>query len=333
MPRFPLFPLAALGCLGLLLSSPAARAQRDVTSEVKTLHEWAPLDAPYLAGPVVDTDVVPIFSIGFGTVNLEAALRSGTTHGSIAVSVYNYNPGVYTVSAITESSSATVVLGTLAVTGSPTVTGTLYVPDPQPPMIAPDTIVSLPIIIVSGGPSGHAKFGGKKAPFPDGFNPFDVAMLIVTNSNGGTASETTLTPVQDGYYTALSPLVAGASAPGAGGFALVHANTLPQFLPLALKASVITPGGPIIDPLPPIIFNPSTGRIVIHAHGLPASATVTYAADGTDLGTAVTDSKGNLSVFAAQGGHRKLPSTLDLFSVESITVLDGSGNLLVSGSF
>jgi hypothetical protein len=267
---------------------------------------------------------------------LTALLRSGGTTGSIDVSVSGYPAGDYTVSVVTESSSSTVVLGSLTVTSGsfPIWTGANPIAD---------SVHAPGIIVFPGGglSSGSAKFGGKRAPFPAGFNPFDIATLSLSDSTSAVVATTTLTPVPSGYYTALSPLVPGSAAPGATGYALIHADTPPIFQPVAQILKSGTGGiwsGPvpivppiIIDPLPPL--NPTTGRLVIHAKGLPASTTVTYAADGADLGAATTDASGNLSIFAAQGEHRKLPSTLDLFSVQSVTVLDGSGNVLVSAGF
>ena len=333
------FSLALVAC-GFLATG-QAHAQRTVTSEVKTLHEWANLTGtggnPNPTLPPWDT-VQPIaietfFPIGFGNIDLSAALRGGTTTGRIKVSVSGYAAGDYTVSAVTASSSSTVVLGTLTVTsGSISVSsGHDKIPflstaaqGGGEPIIAPEPII--PPIVFS---SGKVILGGTANPFPSGFSPFDVATISLSDSTGTVVSTGTLTPVANGYLSAVSPLS------GASGFAVLRADSVPRFLPIAQPeiSSGVVSIPIIIDPLPPIFFDPKTGSIAIHAKGLPASDPVTCYADGTEYTTATTGSDGSLNVFAAQGAKRKIPSSIDLFSVRSVTVEDGSGNVLVSGSF
>ena len=340
---FPIFHLLMAVACGALFASPIlSHAQRpQPVSEIKSLHEWAnswpifygtgiqPMAAT--GGAIASPIFFPSNSV---SVDLVALLRSGSTHGTINVSVTGYMAGAYTVSAVTVSSSSTVVLGTLTVTS-----GSLSIPlgGAGNPIVfnnvrATPSDIALPIWNFS---TGHAKFGGAVSPFPAGFSPFNVASLSLSDSNGNVVSTVVLTPVQNGYLNAVSPLVAGTFAPGATGYALIHADTPPRFLPMALTASAtksaLIPVDPV--PLPPVFFHPTTGHLAIHAQGLPASTTLTYAADGTDLGTATTDASGNLTVYAAQGYRRKLPSTLDLFSVSALTVHDASGNVLVSASF
>lgn len=352
--------LAVVACGGLLTAPHSARADRSPSSESKTLHEWATFGG--FGGPIgpVTNPIGPIHIIPFGatggtlsisgsisvtgsdplpisfpsfksgTVDLAALLRSGSTSGKISVSVSGYNPGVYTVSTVTESSSSTVVLGTLTVTSGsfPSLSGSgtgLHIPA--------NVIIGLIFKFLN---SGQAVFGGKAAPFPAGFSPFDVATLSLSDSNSNVVATTILTPVPSGYYTALSPLTGGTAT----GYALIRADTPPRLIPLLgstignLLTAASSAISPIIDPVPPIAFRgPQTGALVIHAHGLPASTELTYAADGTDIGTATTDSVGNLTVYAAQGYKRKLPSTLDLFSVTTVTVHDASGTVYASASF
>ena len=370
MSPLPLFRLLAAVAIGTLFAAPYnAHAQRVVTSESKSLHEWAtltgtgtevlpqPILHPYPilfqanATPIAIGPITPpiFFPFNTGSVDLVALLRSGSTTGSIDVSVTGYAAGTYTVSAVTESSSSTVVLGNLTV-----ISGSLPIWTGSNPIIPLGSTIANGIAngadgVLSAKPpsasyvvapwffsSGYAKFGGKNAPFPAGFSPFDVATVSVTDSNSNIVSTATVTPVPDGFYNAVSPLVAGTSAPGATGFAVIRANTPPVFLPIAqvaanAKAAIL--GGPVPVTPPIAIFSLKTGELVIRAHGLPASTTLTYAADGTDLGTATTDAAGNLNVFAAQGPRRKLPATLDLYSVKAVTVHDGAGNVYVSASF
>jgi hypothetical protein len=138
---------------------------------------------------------------------------------------------------------------------------------------------------------------------------------------------------------------------------LIRANKIPTFLPMTLtigsaltgQTTMFAPAGIVVsstgvwDALAPKsalavkdmmpIISSTTGRLEIKALGLPAKIPVTYKADGTTLGTARTSKKGDLWISAWQGGTGTLPSKLDLFSVDSVTVLDGSGNVLVTAQF
>jgi hypothetical protein len=85
---------------------------------------------------------------------------------------------------------------------------------------------------------------------------------------------------------------------------------------------------------PDSIPAPVTGELVIHATGLPASASVTYFADDTEIGTATTDARGNLKVGAVQGGNDStVPDTVDLYMVQTVTVEDADGDVLLSAGF
>lgn len=315
--------LLAASCAALFAFPSFARAERHPTSERKSLIEqvsFGPfyyLPAPVGTPPVVTPLATPIyFPLRTGSVSLAAHLHGGTTSGVIGVTVGNYAAGAYTVSAITESSSSTVVLGALDVTA-------INVP--------PNVLSAVPtpaVIVVSpiGITTGSAVFGTAANPFPSGFSPFDVASIFVSDSNSNVVASAVLTPPSNGNYTALSPLAPGTDAPGATGFALIRATFPPHFYPIPLAAAAA------VTVVPPISFAP-TGRLVLHAHGLPPDTAVTYAADGTTLGHAATDSSGNLKIFAAQGEHRKIPVALDLSTVRTVTVKDGSGNVLVSADF
>ena len=344
----------------------AAQADRNPVTETKSLQEWTTL-TPTVSGTVVDPvspavgvnapkagnatividPTIPVdppvfFPFKSGSVDLNATLRSGTTKGTIAISVSGYTAGTYTVSAVTESSSSTVVLGTLTVT-----TGSFSYPPPVTIEGGSGVIMYIPahnnvMIAPWGFSTGNVVLGGSSAPFPAGFSPFDIATLSLSDSNNNIVAASTLTPVPNGFYSALSPLVSGTVAPGATGYALIRAHTPPVFYPMTATANAtsslingVAPIAPpiVVDPLPPIFRSAATGRLVIHAQGLPASTQLTYAVDGNDLGTATTDSAGNLIIFAAQGTHRKLPATLDLFSVKTVTVHDASGTVYVSASF
>jgi len=344
---------------GALMGAPcAARADRHhAYDENKSLQSWATLFGPVL-DPPLPSPLVPAAQPDYilfhtGSVDLTANLRRDEVRGSITVSVQGYAAGAYSVSAVTVSSGSTVALGSLTVS-NPVLSGSFF------PMAVKGAASAPAIIIGTGGfGSGSAEFGGGNAPFPKGFSPFDVASVSVSDSNGDLVSTAALTPVTNGYYTAESPLDPSKHDRDARGFALIRANRQPLFYTEtalaaaakpALEANVVSGGvvttgslsiwhGPVpispivIDPIP-IIFPGSTGELVIHAHHLPPKTALTYAADGTDLGTATTDSAGNLSVNATQNAtNGTLPIALDLFSVEKVTVHDASGKVYASADF
>ena len=526
-------------------------ARHSLAGETATLHEWTTVESATSAQATAD--VLPDES-GSGSVNLEATTINGRLRGFIDVLFYDTS-GLYTVSAVTISSGSTVVLGGL-------------------------TVVQTYVRRHPGPTYGFSQFGGRKVPFPAGFNPFDVATVLISDSNSNVVFSQALNPVPNGFYSAVSTFAPGATAPGARGYALIRAFGPPPpesqppdppapgggsegwfgggaedwitqgvsysaagltfsagtvtvnggatiltgsglvttpvtfepgtvtvngsnpyaeattltgsgvietsgtaictgslalsdsgapvvtvTLPLAFNPGALSLGGsggaptysvpfppfealgggmlfatesgtvllsdgstlslapsgtPVVTGTAPpeiilgnalvlgpsgatvrigngppqlvesgtaVLFNgetlllsssgatiltgsateppatatattdseslpeptpaatpspgphvalattPVTGYIVIRAAGLPASTTLTYAADGNDLGTATTDARGRLKINAVQGGDGTLPSTLDLYSVLSITVHDSDGNILLSAGF
>ena len=452
--------------IALSITHQTHAAQRDPVSEVVTLREYAELSGsgiatgtpvyltlPPFVGIVVNTGtaalgeiVPPTGNYMSGIVDLDALLRSGTVSGAIDVTMHGFPAGAYTVSAITESSSSTVVLGSLTV-----VSGSL------PVTIVTGTVTTSSHITLPWISTGIAKFGKGARPFPAGFNPFDVASVAITDSNDDLVGAATLTPVPDGFLTALSPVQPGRLAPHAKGYALLHAATDTGFVVVPLTAStgmktaatsvasegaggsatlsagntggttatlgtsgagtvvltgnntytggttidggtltfnnganldtgdsgatitvnnygssggvlsvgsgsftlgstpilsgslvfigggvigggtltILSPvtlsiGNPITDPLP---VNIPTGHLEIHAHALPPHAWVTYALDGTDIGKALTNSIGDLTVFASQSASGKIPSSLDLFTVSTLTVHNAAGKVYLTAGF
>jgi len=218
---------------------------------------------------------------------LQAVGVSGTGHGSLLVRTVGLASGTYTVSAVTSTGTAPVTLGTFDVHG-PVTTGT------------------------GTAPISHARrnaqFGGRKGiAFPDGFDPFDISTLAISDSNANALFTAVLVPIENGAFDARTPAVTGTSVSGASGVVAIHA---------CAKAGVVT------------------GVLSISASGLPAGTTYTYAVNGTDIGPVTTGTGGTLKLAATEkpaGGT--LPSTVDLFTVTSVTVHDSSGNLILSASF
>jgi hypothetical protein len=310
---------------------------REPFRESKSLTESVLTGAP-VTGTFVGTPGTP-----FGDVSLTAVLENGRKSGEINVTFYAYSAGVgiYTVSAITESSSSTVVLGTVTVASmTPTITNnggeTMETP----------------------GGIGNATFGGTGSRLPTGLNPFDIASVSISDSNGKIITTGILTPVQVGTYNANSRLSAGRASPFARGFASIYDNTNVMLSYMSAGTSVMPITGIVAVPAtsgsasvsgstiliitgPPMIVSgpahpPYGGNLVIHAHGLRRNAQLTYALDGTDIGTVTTDAGGNLALSVWQdsyGNTGPIPGTVNLFSVKKVTVHDGAGRVCFAASF
>jgi hypothetical protein len=132
---------------------------------------------------------------------LQAVSFSGTDRGALVVRTTGLPGGVYTVSAVTDSGTDSITLGTFKVRVAAT-TGT------------------------SAHPPAHATacFGGPRGiPFPSGLDPFTIASLAISDSNANVLFTADLTTVTNGVFTANTPLVTGTSVAGATGGAEIHA--------------------------------------------------------------------------------------------------------------
>ena len=173
---------------------------------------------------------------------------------------------------------------------------------------APHTSGTAATAIALGKQKTNSEFGGPHGiPFPDGLDPFDIASLAISDSNANVLFTADLTTITDGAFYARAPIVSGTSAPGVKGLAQIR---------VIAKSGVVN------------------GALTLHASGLPASTTYTYAVDGTSIGQVTTDAHGVLNLTATEkpsGGT--LPDTVNLFTVTSVTVVDGSNDLILSASF
>jgi hypothetical protein len=154
----------------------------------------------------------------------------------------------------------------------------------------------------------NTNFGGPRGiAFPDGLDPFDIASLAISDSNANVVFTADLMTITDGAFYERTPIVSGMTASDATGVAEIHAFA---------KAGAVS------------------GALTVRASGLPDSTTYTYAVNGTDIGPVTSGSAGSLKLVATEkpsGGT--LPDTVNLFTVLSVTVVDGSGNLILSASF
>jgi hypothetical protein len=142
--------------------------------------------------------------------------------------------------------------------------------------------------------------------FPEGYDPFDVASLAISGSNGTVLLTADLTTITDGSFHARTPIVSGTGV-DAKGVARIQAFA---------KDGVVS------------------GTLIVKASGLPASTTYTCAVDGKDIGQVTTGSAGSLKLTATEKpGGGTLPDTVDLFTITKVTVRDDSGNVILSASF
>jgi hypothetical protein len=154
----------------------------------------------------------------------------------------------------------------------------------------------------------HFEMGSAQGlPFPAGFNPFDIASVTISDSTNAVVLTSSATPIENGCLIARASLTAGTVAPTAQGGASVA---------IRIKGGV------------------ATGGIILHAHNLPASAAYTYSVNGTDIGPVTTTATGHLALRSFTNGKvNPLPTTIDLLSITSIVVHDGTGAVVVSATF
>jgi hypothetical protein len=270
----------------------------------------------------------------YGAINLTATLENGRISGDISISldvVSSSGAGIYTVTAVTESSSNSVVLGTVDV---PTMKNTYILQEPGYTEEIP-------------GGEGNADFRGAGSRLPGRLNPFDIAAISISDSNGNIITTTHISPVQIATYTATSRPEVVRADPSSSGFALIHDDTVAYVEPavlagpvsgmLSVSGTIVLSGSVQIGQIPTGPPQPPLGGyLVIHAHGLRRNAKLTYALDGTDIGTVTTDAGGNLTLSAAQASYDNtgpIPATVNLFEVKRVTVHDASGRVFFCASF
>jgi hypothetical protein len=215
---------------------------------------------------------------------LQVVNHDGTLDGSLNVNTKGLAAATYTVSA-TLSDETDLTLGTFTVADASTLGGTKS---------AKNAVVKK---------SGHVAFGDNGIIFPDGLDPFDIASLSISDADGNVIFTADLTTITDGAFNAHVPIVVGALAPGAVGFADIK---------------VMDRDGSI------------NGILAIKASGVPASTTYTYSINGADIDTVTSTTDGHLKITASTSS---IVTGVDLFNNTSITVHDASSNVILSASF
>lgn len=172
-----------------------------------------------------------------------------------------------------------------------------------------DSVALGDFTVRAGGPGHHGRGHGQckfhGIILPTGFDPFAISSLAISDSNGNLLFTADLSTISDGAFSARAPLVSGSS--GISGTATIKARAA---------------GGVV------------TGSLKLSASGLPASTTYTYAVDGNDIATVTTTAGGRLRVDATEDPSTgTLPSSIDLFTVTTVTVHDSSNNVILSASF
>jgi hypothetical protein len=154
----------------------------------------------------------------------------------------------------------------------------------------------------------NTQFGGPRGiAFPDGVDPFDIASLAISDSNANLLFTADLTTVADGAFDAITPIESGTTVTGITGVAQIHAHA---------KGGVVS------------------GVLLLNASGLPGSTTYTYAVNGANIGAVTTGTGGALKLAATENPtDGTLPDTVNLFTVTSVTILDGSGDVILSATF
>lgn len=146
------------------------------------------------------------------------------------------------------------------------------------------------------------------SPFPDGFNPLDIATVTVSDANSTPLFTANLTNVTSGSMniSATVQATAGAGAPNANGTASISA---------ALKKNRVN------------------GSLRFVAHSLQGKLPVTLTVNGAAAKNLKTDKRGNLAVKLQPSGKNGTIAGVSLTSVHTVILQDKSGNALLIANF
>ncbi len=219
-------------------------------------------------------------SIGLG---LGAEDDNGATQGELGLEVAGLLPGTYNVSATLKSTGATVAIGSFT-TNSQGEVDMEFTNNPD---------------------------GPEDAPFPVNVNPFDIATVSVSDSNGVVLFMADLTNALkiDATLSASITGQPGPTDPGATGSALLSAN-----------ASHCKP----------------LGYLQITGQGLPPNTFLNILVNGltSTAKKPKTSSTGSLSITLLPAPRKRtIASGVTLLEILSVTVTDKNGNVLLAFSF
>ena len=272
---------------------------------------WTGGTAPLPTGTVENLLVRVAFTPTSGTTTtangvLQALGVSGTDTGTLDIHTTGLPYGTYTVAATTESGTVPITLGTFTLQEPPSTSGSAATSGSS--VLTGSNVAPLPLRPPPSRDKTSTCFGGRHGiAFPDGLDPFTIASLAISDSNSNVLFTADLTTIENGAFTAVTPIVSGTTVSGVTGVAKIRAYA---------KAGGVT------------------GALIVNAAGLPDSTTYTYAIDGTDISTVTTGSSGGLKLVATESPTTgTLPDTVDLFTVSTVTIHDGSGNVILSASF
>ena len=311
-----LFSAAVLCCAALSFS--AARADDEDNQQGGDISGTESLDVEVLMTPTVDAP--PGSSI---KASLEADDEDGVTQAKLKLESQGLPPGTYSVGVTLKSDGSTMPLGTFTVAATPTPT-----PSATPSATPTATPTASPGHDDDGEDedegdddsnndgehdSGHhdCEFGdGTSLPFPAGFDPFNIATIVITDANGVvlfTADLTNIATMSSMNFTASVKAIAGAANPAVTGTAML--------------TSAATRGK-------------GTGSLQLSAHGLPPKMPLTFAVNGTPVKNLTSNKRGDVNVsLKSKGKASTLPAGISVFKVTSVGLHDKTGKLIVGASF
>jgi hypothetical protein len=225
-----------------------------------------------------------------GKAQLKAKDQAGVTTGQLTIQAKGLLPAIYSVSAILKSdtTNTSVALGSFEVTGSTLTIGSTIVPaNPRKTF----TVV----------------LGGTSQPFPDGFDPFDVASVSVADPN----AVVVLTGDADSGKATLNVIqtvVPGPSAPAAQG-------------KLTMEA----------------VRTKNHERTVSHlfVNGVPPNLPYTVNVNGVAVSQGTSDQNGKIRLGQTPGKHKGFPSfgaNFNGFDLQTISLTDSNSAILFSVS-
>ena len=243
-----------------------------------------------------------------GVANLVLTTVSGSTNDILELRVPPLLSGTYDVAATLISSGSTVILGQL----------------PPPPPAPAATGTAAKAAAAKPRPMPPIVFGTAKNPLPDGVAASDIASVRVIKRSTGTAVLVAdfTTIATKGVIAILDriPIVGGTAAAGAKGL---------------LELKLLQRNGV------------KTGDFALRVGGLTANTSATLAINGIDIGNYTADSAGRLVILGHQGtvpagtaatstvkpAPQKLPASVDLFGMESISFHFADGTELFKASW